>query len=85
MLPALVAIYLGLDPTRTLVISQVILSFTLPFPVVSLILFTRNHELMGTLVNRRSTTAIASICAALIIGLNVVLLLQTFVPDLSGV
>jgi manganese transport protein len=84
MLPALVAIYLGLDPTHTLVISQVILSFTLPFPVISLIVFTRNHEVMGTLVNRRSTTAIASICAALIIGLNVVLLLQTFVPDLSG-
>jgi Mn2+/Fe2+ NRAMP family transporter len=39
---------------------------------------------MGSLVNRRSTTVIASVCAALIIGLNLVLLLQTFVPDLPG-
>ena len=84
MLPALVAIALGLDPTRTLVISQVILSFTLPFPVISLIVFTANRELMGSLVNRRSTTVLASICAALIISLNVVLLLQTFSPDLPG-
>jgi manganese transport protein len=79
MLPALVAIGLGLDPTRTLVISQVVLSFTLPFPLVTLILFTANRDLMGTLVNRRSTTLLASACAVVIIGLNLVLLYQTFV------
>jgi manganese transport protein len=84
MLPALVAIYAGLDPTRTLVISQVVLSFTLPFPVITLIVFTRNHELMGTLVNRPSTTALASVCAALILALNVVLLYQTFGGPLPG-
>ena len=82
MLPALVAIYLGLDPTRTLVISQVVLSFTLPFPVVTLVWFTRNHELMGRLVNRPLTTATASGCAALIVALNVVLLVQTFGAEL---
>jgi manganese transport protein len=84
MLPALVAIYLGLDPTRTLVISQVVLSFTLPFPMITLILFTRDRELMGSLVNRRSTTAVASVCAALILALNLVLLLQTFGAELPG-
>ena len=82
MLPAFVAIYLGLDPTRTLVISQVVLSFTLPFPVITLILFTRDRKLMGSLVNRRSTTLLAAVCATLIVALNVVLLVQTFGADL---
>jgi manganese transport protein len=84
MLPALVAIYFGLDPTRTLVLSQVVLSFTLPFPIITLILFTRDGELMGKLVNRPSTTAIASVCAALIVALNVVLLYQTLVGVPGG-
>jgi len=77
MIPALLAIWYGLDPTRTLVLSQVILSFTLPFPVVTLILFTRDRELMGALVNRRSTTALAVICAVAIVALNAVLVYQT--------
>ncbi len=77
MLPALIAIYLGLDPTRTLVLSQVVLSFTLPFPIITLILFTRDPALMGKLVNRPTTTAIATLCAVLIVGLNAVLLYQT--------
>jgi manganese transport protein len=67
-----------LEPTRTLVISQVVLSFTLPFPVVALILFTADRGLMGGLVNRRLTTALASACAVVILGLNAVLLVQTF-------
>ena len=78
MLPALAAIYFGLDPTRTLVISQVVLSFTLPFPVITLIVFTADRELMGTLVNRSTTTALAIACAALILFMNAVLLYQTF-------
>jgi manganese transport protein len=78
MVPALVAIYLSLDPTRTLVISQVVLSFTLPIPVITLILFTRNPEIMGGLVNHRLTTGLASVCATIILLLNVVLLYQTF-------
>jgi len=77
MLPALIAIYVGLDPTRTLVLSQVVLSFTLPFPIITLILFTRDRALMGKLVNRSTTTAIASLCAILIVALNVVLLYET--------
>jgi len=84
MLPALGAIYLGLDPTRTLVLSQVVLSFTLPFPVITLILFTRNRELMGTLVNRSSTTALAILCAAAILVMNAVLIYQTLGGVLPG-
>ncbi|MGO8693070.1 MAG: Nramp family divalent metal transporter [Rectinemataceae bacterium] len=78
MIPALIAIALGLDPTKTLVLSQVVLSFTLPIPVITLIMFTRNRTLMGSLVNRRSTTTLAILCAVTILFLNFVLLYQTF-------
>ncbi len=71
MIPALLAIGLGLDPTRTLIISQVVLSFTLPIPVITLILFTRNRKIMGDLVNRRVTTLAAIACAVVILALNV--------------
>ncbi len=79
MLPALVVIGIGLDPTRTLVISQVVLSFGIPFALIPLVLFTRNPDLMGTLVNRRLTTQIAWAVAGLIVALNFYLLFQTFV------
>jgi manganese transport protein len=82
MLPAVAAIYLGLDLTRTLVISQVVLSFTLPFPVITLILFTRNRELMGTLVNRPSTTVLATLCAVVIVVLNAALIYQVLGGEL---
>jgi manganese transport protein len=78
LIPALIAINLGLDPTRTLVISQVVLSFTLPIPVITLILFTRNRAIMGRLVNHPAVTALAIACAAIILFLNFVLLYQTF-------
>ncbi|MGE5311105.1 MAG: Nramp family divalent metal transporter [Nitrospirota bacterium] len=79
VLPAMVVIFLGVDPTRTLVISQVVLSFGLPFAVVPLILFSRRRDIMGELVNRRATTAVAAAVAALIILLNLYLLYQTLV------
>lgn len=78
LVPAVVVIWLGLDPTRTLVISQVVLSFTLPFPMITLILFTRNRAIMGRLVNHPATTALAIACAAVILFLNMILLYQTF-------
>jgi manganese transport protein len=78
MAPALLVIFLGLDPTRTLVLSQVVLSFGLPFAIIPLVLFTRNKDIMGVLVNHRITTLLASICAALIVALNIYLLYQTF-------
>ncbi len=78
MVPALIVIAAGLDPTRTLVISQVLLSFGLPFAIIPLILFTRRRDIMGELVNRRITTAVAVIVAIFIILLNLYLLYQTF-------
>jgi manganese transport protein len=78
MLPALIVIAVGLDPTRTLVISQVVLSFGIPFALIPLVMFTRQADLMGVLVNRRLTTIVAAIVAALIVALNIFLLYQTF-------
>jgi manganese transport protein len=78
MLPALVVAAIGLDPSRTLVISQVILSFGIPFALIPLVWFTSRREIMGTLVNRKTTTAVAATVAALISALNVFLLAQTF-------
>ncbi|MCB2147818.1 MAG: Nramp family divalent metal transporter [Deltaproteobacteria bacterium] len=75
--PSLAVIFIGLDPTRTLVISQVVLSFGLPFAVIPLVQFSRRRDLMGDLVNRRMTTAAAVAVAALIILLNIYLLIQT--------
>jgi manganese transport protein len=77
MAPALVVLGLGLDPTQSLVISQVVLSFGIPFALVPLVMLTSKREIMGDLVNRRITTVVASVVAALIIALNVFLLFQT--------
>ncbi|HQK89489.1 MAG TPA: Nramp family divalent metal transporter, partial [Acidobacteriota bacterium] len=76
MLPALIVIGVGLEPTRTLVVSQVVLSFGLPFALVPLALFTARADLMGVLVNRRVTTFVFGCVTALIIGLNLFLLYQ---------
>jgi len=77
MIPALVVLGLGLDATDVLVVSQVVLSFGIPFALVPLILLTRRRQVMGALVNRPATTAVATVVAALIIGLNAFLLSQT--------
>ncbi len=76
MLPPIVVIALGLDPTRTLVLSQVVLSFGLPFAIIPLVMFTRRRDIMGVLVNQRFTTILSSIVAGLIVALNVFLLYQ---------
>jgi manganese transport protein len=78
MLPSLVVIGLGLDPTRTLVVSQVVLSFGLPFAIVPLILFTRRRDLMGELVNSGFTTILAVAVTVLIVLLNGYLVYETF-------
>ncbi|HZH23539.1 MAG TPA: Nramp family divalent metal transporter [Solirubrobacteraceae bacterium] len=78
MAPALVVLALGVDATDTLVISQVVLSFGIPFALVPMILLTRRADVMGPFVNRRGTSIVASIVAALIISLNAFLLQQTF-------
>ena len=78
MAPALIVLAIGADPTDSLVLSQVVLSFGIPFALVPLVLLTRNREVMGEFVNQRITTVIASVVAALIIALNVFLLVDTF-------
>ncbi|MGO9377109.1 MAG: Nramp family divalent metal transporter [Dissulfurispiraceae bacterium] len=81
IIPSLVVISIGLDPTRTLVISQVVLSFGLPFAIIPLIMFTRRRILMGVLVNHSVTTVLTSIVAALILTLNAYLVYQVFATD----
>jgi manganese transport protein len=78
MAPSLVVLGLGLNPSVTLVISQVVLSFGIPFALVPMILLTRRRDVMRELVNRRATTVLASVVAAIIIALNLFLLQQTF-------
>jgi manganese transport protein len=78
MIPAFVVIAIGVDPSRTLVISQVVLSFGIPFALIPLVIFTSKREIMGVLVNRRTTVAAATVVAGLISALNVFLLAQTF-------
>ena len=74
MLPAVLIAFIGVDPTKTLVISQVVLSFVLPLPVITLVMFTSRSDIMGKLVNRRVTTWAAIACSVLIVALNVVLI-----------
>jgi len=78
MIPALVVIALGIDATRTLVISQVVLSFGIPFALIPLVLFTRRRDLMGDLVNHPITSLAATIVVSIIVFLNGFLLYQTF-------
>jgi manganese transport protein len=77
MAPALLIVAIGVDPSRALVLSQVVLSFGIPFALVPLVWFCRDRELMGALVNRRSTSILASAIAVLIVALNTFLLEQT--------
>jgi len=73
-----VVIAAGLDPLRILVLSQVSLSFALPFAIIPLILFTRRRDIMGEHVNSRHTNALAYAATTVILGLNLLLLYQTF-------
>ena len=76
MVPALVVLAVGVGPTQALVLSQVVLSFGIPFALVPLVLLTRRRDVMGVHVNSRATTAVASAVAGLIVVLNVFLLAQ---------
>jgi manganese transport protein len=78
MTPALIVLAIGVDPSNALVISQVVLSFGIPFALVPLVLLTRRKDVMGALVNRRFTTALAGLVAAIISALNLFLLIDTF-------
>jgi manganese transport protein len=74
MLPALVVLAIGVSPTNALVLSQVVLSFGIPFALVPLVLLTRRRDVMGAYVNGRLTSAVAISISVLIAGLNVYLL-----------
>ena len=78
MIPALVVLAIGLDPTRSLVISQVVLSFGIPFALIPLVYFTSRRDIMGVLVNNRVSTAVAAVVALGISALNIFLLGQVF-------
>ena len=78
MAPSLAVIAIGFDPTRTLVLSQVVLSFGLPFAVIPLLIFTSRRDVMGVLVNRRTTVVATTLVAGLIVALNMLLLYNTF-------
>jgi manganese transport protein len=76
MAPAFIVIGIGVDPTRTLVLSQVVLSFGIPFALIPLVMFTRRRDVMGVLANRRVTTVVAAAVTTLIVALNVFLIVQ---------
>ena len=87
MIPAFVVVAAGIDPTRALVLSQVVLSFALPVPMVALVLLTRRRDVMGTFASGPVAQAAAFTATGLVVLLNVVLLLQTAgvpIPFLSA-
>jgi manganese transport protein len=78
VVPALVVLALGVEPSRALVVSQVVLSLGIPFALVPLVRLTASRAVMGEHVNRPATTAAACVVAAVVIALNVSLLVLTF-------
>lgn len=79
MVPAVIILALGVDPTLALVISQVVLSFGLPFVLIPLVLLTRSRSVMGSVVNHPATTAVAVVVVVLVIALNLTLIWLTLV------
>ncbi len=87
MLPAFAVVLLGVDTTQALVMSQVVLSFALPIPMIALVVFTRDRNIMGEFANSRLIDIAAIIGTVIILVLNVVLLLQVFglpIPGFTG-
>ena len=78
MVPAIIVIAVGLDPLKTLVLSQAVLSFCLPFAMIPLLILTRRKDLMGTHANRPITNYLAAIATFVILGMNVWLLFAIF-------
>ncbi len=77
MVPAFVVVALGANATNALVISQVILSLALPLPMIALIIFTSRTDIMGAFANTALTRIAAVIATATVLGLNIVLIVQT--------
>jgi manganese transport protein len=88
MLPAFVVVALGVNATQALIVSQVVLSFALPVPMIALVCFTRRRDIMGEFANGRFTDIAAIAATGVVLVLNAVLLLQTLgiaLPGLSSV
>jgi manganese transport protein len=84
MIPAFIVVWLGVNSTNALVLSQVVLSLALPAPVIALLIFTRRKDIMGAFANTRLTNIAAVVGALLILTLNAILLLQTFGVSIPG-
>jgi manganese transport protein len=84
MLPAFIVVALGVNATSALVVSQVVLSLTLPLPMVALILFTGRSDIMGAFANSRLTRIAAATGAVVVVALNVILIVQTLHIPLPG-
>jgi manganese transport protein len=78
LIPALFILGVGFDPTQALVLSQVVLSFGIPFALIPLVWLTAQRGLLGTFTNRWFTTAAGAVCALALVTLNVVLLVLVF-------
>jgi manganese transport protein len=74
LIPAFIILSIGADPTWALIISQVVLSFGIPFALIPLVIFTRDKSILGVDINRGVTTTLAVLASVFIIGLNAVLL-----------
>ena len=77
MVPAFAVVAMGMDATQALVISQVVLSFALPVPMLALVMFTRRRDIMGRFANSLTMNIFAIVCTTVILTLNGVLLVQT--------
>jgi len=84
MAPAFVVVALGVNATKALVISQVVLSIALPLPMVALLMFTRRADIMGGFANGRATNLAALLGTAVVLALNVFLILQTLGMSIPG-
>lgn len=84
MVPAFVVVAVGVDTTYALVLSQVVLSIALPVPMIALVAFTRRRDLMGEFANGALTNGLAIGGSVLVLGLNAVLLLETFGISIAG-
>lgn len=74
LIPALIVLTIGFDPTSALVLSQVFLSIGVPFALIPLVAYAQNREIMGQFTNPRVITWLAWIVTALIVLLNVILI-----------
>lgn len=85
MLPAFVVVALGVNATNALVISQVVLSIALPLPMIALTMFTRRRDIMGVFANSTVVNVIAVAGTIIVLGLNLLLILQTFGLPIPGI